>query len=55
MDEVLYKEVRNTVQDFIKDKKTLQERLSENIRKREELWKIIKKWILPDKKNIILG
>ena len=51
MDEVLYKEVRNTVQDFIKDKKTLQEKLSENIRKREELWKIIKKWILQDKKK----
>ena len=51
MDEVPYKEVRNTVQAFIKDKKTLQEKLSENIRKRKELWKIIKKWILTGKKN----
>ena len=40
-----YKEARNTVQALIKDRKRklLQEKLSENIGKLKELWKIIKK------------
>ena len=39
MDEILYKEARNTVQALIKDKKRklLQEKLSENIGKPKEL------------------
>ena len=40
MDEILYKEARNTVQALIKDKK----------RKSKEVWKIIKKLGLPNKK-----
>ena len=46
------KEARNTVQALIKDKKRklLQEKLSQNIGKPKELWKIIKKLRLPDKK-----
>ena len=40
MDEILYKEARNTVQALIKDKK----------RKSKELWKIIKKLSLANKK-----
>ena len=52
MYEILHKEARNTVQALIKDKKSklLQEKLSENIGKSKELWKIIKKLGLPDKK-----
>ena len=52
MDKILYKEARNTVQALIKDKKRklLQEKLSENKGKPKELWKIIKKMSLPDKK-----
>ena len=52
VDKILYKEARNTVQALIKDKKRklLQEKLSENIGKPKELWKIIKKLGLPDKK-----
>ena len=44
MDEILYRETRNTVQALIKDKKKLlQDKLSENMGKPKELWKIIKK------------
>ena len=52
VDEILYKEARNTVQALIRDKKRkiLQEKLSKNIGKPKELWKIIKKLGLPDKK-----
>ena len=52
MDEILYEEARNTVQALIKDKKRklLQKKLFENIGKPEELWKIIKKLGLLDKK-----
>ena len=52
MDEILYKEARNTVQALIKDKKRklLQEELSQNIGKSKEVWKIIKKLGLPNKK-----
>ena len=47
-----YKEARNTVQALIKDKKRklLQEKLSENIGKPKELWKIIKKWVYQTKR-----
>ena len=47
-----YKEARNTVQALIKDRKRklLQEKLSENIGKLKELWKIIKKQGLPNRK-----
>ena len=43
VDEIPYKEARNTVQALIKDKKRklLQEKLSENKGKPKELWKII--------------
>ena len=52
MDEILYEEARNTLQALIKDKKSkfLQKKLLENIGKPEELWKIIKKLGLLDKK-----
>ena len=52
VDEILYKEARNNVQALIKDRKRklLQEKLPENIGKPKELWKIIKKMSLPDKK-----
>ena len=52
MDEILYKEVRNTVQALIKGKerKLLQDKPSENIGKPKELWKIINKLGLPNKK-----
>ena len=52
VDEILYKEARNTAQALIKDKKRklLQEKLSKNIGKPKELWKVIKKLGLPDKK-----
>ena len=45
MDEILNKKARITVQALIKDKnrKLLQEKLSENKGKPKELWKIIKK------------
>ena len=51
VDKIPYKEARNTVQALIKDKKRklLQEKLSENIGKPKELWKIIKKLGLPEK------
>ena len=44
LNKILYKKARNTVQALIKDKKRklLQEKLSENIEKPKELWKIIK-------------
>ena len=47
VDEILYKEARNTMQALIKDKKRnlLQEKLSENKGKPKELWKIIKNWV----------
>ena len=50
VDEILYKETRNTVQALIKDKKRtlLQDKLSENLGKPKEVWKIIKKLGLPD-------
>ena len=52
VDEMLYKEAKDTVQVLIKDKKRklLQEKLSESIGKPKELWKIIKELGLPDKK-----
>ena len=52
VDEILYKEARNTAQALIKDKKRklLQEKLSKNLGKPKELWKVIKKLGLPDKK-----
>ena len=51
--EKLYKEARNTVQALIKDnkRKLLHEKLPENIGKSKELWKIIKKYGLPDKET----
>ena len=42
LEEILYKEARNTVEALIKGKK---EELSENIGKSKELWKIIKNWV----------
>ena len=53
LEEILYKETRNTAEALIKGKKRklLQEELSENIVKPKELWKIIKKLGLPDKKD----
>ena len=47
MDEILYKEPGNTFQDLNKDKKRqlFQEKLSEDIEKPKELWKIIKNWV----------
>ena len=52
MDEILYKEAKNTVQALIKDKKrkVLQDKLSENIGKPKELWKIIKKCVYQTKR-----
>ena len=52
VDEILYKEARNTAQALIrvKKRKLLQEKLSKNIGKQKELWKVIKKLGLPDKK-----
>ena len=49
VDEILYKEARNTVQALIKDKKRklLLEKLSENIGKPKELWKIINNKFIP--------
>ena len=46
MDEVLYKEAKNTVQALIKDKKRelLKKKLPENIGKSKELWKMLKNW-----------
>ena len=51
VDKILYKEVWNTVGALIKDKKRklVQEKLSENIGKPKELWKIIKKWVYQTK------
>ena len=47
MDEILYKEAKNTVQALIKDKKRklLQKKLPENIGKSKELWKMLKNWV----------
>ena len=52
MDEILYKESRNTVLALIKNKRNLlPKKLSENIGKSKELWKkVIKKLGLPNKK-----
>ena len=52
VDEILYKEARNTVQAIIKDKKRklLQEKLSENIRKPKELRRITKNWFYQAKR-----
>ena len=52
VDEILYKEARNTVQALIRDKKRklLQEKLCKNIGKPKELWPIIKNLGLRDKK-----
>ena len=52
VDEILYKEARNTVQALIRDKKRklLQEKLCKNMGKPKELWPIIKNLGLPDKK-----
>ena len=49
VDEIPYKEARNTVQALIKDKKRklLLEKLSENIGKPKELWKIINNKFIP--------
>ena len=46
MDEILYKEAKNTVQALIKDKKRelLKKKLPENIGKSKELWKMLKNW-----------
>ena len=51
VDKLLCKEARNILQVLFKDerKKRMQEKLSENIGKPKELWKIIKKLGLPDK------
>ena len=49
MDEILYKEARNIVQALIKDKLLQKNNLSKNVGKPKELWKIIKKLVLPDK------
>ena len=45
VEEILYKEARNAVQALIKDKKLLQDKLSENIINPKELWKIIEKLV----------
>ena len=52
VDEILHKEARNTVEALIKDKKRklLQEKLSENIGKPKELWKVIKNWLYQTKR-----
>ena len=52
VDEILYKEAKNTIQALGNDKerKLLQDELSENIGKPKEIGKIIKKIDLPDKK-----
>ena len=52
VDEILYKEARNTVQAIIKDKKRklLQEKLSENIRNTKELRRITKNWFYQAKR-----
>ena len=52
VDKILYKEARNTMQALIRDKKRklLQEKLSKNIGKPKEFWKIIKNLGLQDKK-----
>ena len=46
VDEILYKEAKNTVQALIKDKKRelLKKKLPENIGKSKELWKMLKNW-----------
>ena len=46
MDEILYKEAKNTVQALIKDKKRelLKKKLPENIGKSKEVWKMLKNW-----------
>ena len=51
VDKLLCKEARNILQVLFKDerRKTMHEKLSENIGKPKELWKIIKKLGLPDK------
>ena len=52
VDEILFEEARNTVQALIKDKKRklLLGKLPENIGKPRELWKIIRKLSLREKK-----
>ena len=47
MDKILNKEARNTMEALIRHKirKLLQEKLSKNIGKPKELWKIKKPWV----------
>ena len=53
IDSKIYKEARNDIQRTIKQKKKqyLEEKLSENIAKLNELWQTLKSLGLPNKKN----